>query len=166
MPNHCSNTLRVVAPDQETKEKIREVLLDTEREDEDLTCENLLPRPDEIDQIHSGSAKIDGQRWERWREVETEDGTERKPLTQADRQRLKQEYGADGPLEWSRINWGTKWDCYWSTLEKEDETTLEFSFTTAWKEPGPFLEKLRDEFPSVRFRLEYHEPNMDIEGVL
>ena len=61
--------------------------------------------------------------------------------------------------------WGTKWDVAVSPDEKypdtellEDESTmLVYKFNTAWAPPLPAMEKLSEQYPSLKINLEYEE---------
>lgn len=53
----------------------------------------------------------------------------------------EKKYGKDNWYDWSRFNWGTKWNAYWSKLDK-DNNTIEFD--TAWSCPIALLDKLAE----------------------
>lgn len=42
-------------------------------------------------------------------------------------------------LDWSRQNWGTKWNAYSHKPTERTETTLTLRFNTAWSPPFPWL---------------------------
>lgn len=161
MPNHCSNTL-IIQGEEDTIDRVRKILADTTREDEDLTFRGVKDRPEEIDSIHCGCRTIDGKTCKRWRE--TDEGAV--PVTDVEVERLRDEYGAADPLEWSRVHWGSKWNGYWSTKTVDEDERLVYEFTSAWAPPDRFLHALRERFPRTTITLEYHEPNMGLEGIL
>jgi len=53
--------------------------------------------------------------------------------------------------DWSRANWGTKWNSYTFGIDHEANGELSFHFDTAWGFPNPIFEKLAEMFPSLRF---------------
>ena len=59
-------------------------------------------------------------------------------------------------LDWAYTNWGTKWD-----IAEENRTLLEdngiefFEFMTANNGIEPFVDFLREKFPTVTWKLEY-----------
>lgn len=162
MPNHCTNILEIDG-DAETIERIREVLDDREREDEALTFEGLLPRPEALKGIKYGRSTIGGKTVKRWKETED---SGRVPITEAETKRLREKHGGADLLEWSRAHWGTKWNSYWSELEEEGDESLRYRFTTAWGPPDQFVAALREAFPKATIQLHFREPNMGMAGTL
>lgn len=56
-------------------------------------------------------------------------------LGQAEREK----YGTNNWYDWSRYNWGTKWNAYSSYIDKETNTII---FDTAWSAPMPIFDAL------------------------
>lgn len=162
MPNHCTNTLEIEGS-PETIKQVRDALEDNRREDESLTFEGILPRPDELKTIKYGRATIGEQSVKRWRDTED---SGRVPVTEAETKRLREKHGAADLLEWSRVHWGVKWDAYWSTIETQSEDLLRYEFTTAWGPPDRFVTALREAFPEATITLQYKEPNMGLAGMI
>jgi len=50
----------------------------------------------------------------------------------------KQAFGRTG-LDWSRVNWGTKWNAYSHQATERTADTLILRFETAWAPPYPWL---------------------------
>ena len=66
MPNYCFNTIRIVGG----KEKLEKLLNDIRYvNDQDETVYNITKAykcPSELDMIHRGGMKIDGESYKRW----------------------------------------------------------------------------------------------------
>ncbi len=59
-----------------------------------------------------------------------------------------------------------KWDI-WAVLEVTTDGYLEYSFESAWAPPVAWLEEVSKQFPTLAFRLQYHEnePDQRFTGV-
>lgn len=70
-------------------------------------------------------------------------------------------YSMDGrnPMDWSRENWGTKWDAYSDDVTDEGETML-LRFDTAWAHPLPVIEELSRRHPSERIYVRYADEDL------
>jgi hypothetical protein len=55
-----------------------------------------------------------------------------------------------GGYEWCNNNWGTKWNACETTVSRLIQR-LEYRFRTAWCEPEPIFQKLREMFPKLSF---------------
>lgn len=64
--------------------------------------------------------------------------------------------------EWNVNNWGTKWDTEPHNYTRLDDTTISFSFDTAWGPPLELYNFLFDEGWDVTAR--YHESGMGFVG--
>lgn len=71
----------------------------------------------------------------------------------------------DAGIEWCYQNWGTKWDPYHITVERNGPNGIDFNFTTAWSPPIPFLRHLLALYPTCWIKLTYSEPMMMFAGV-
>mgnify|MGYP003291331784 CR=1 FL=1 len=56
-------------------------------------------------------------------------------------QKERELYGKNNWYDWSCFNWGTKWNAYSDSLDKEENT---ITFDTAWSCPLPVLDKLAE----------------------
>src|SRR5690606_21345130 len=56
--------------------------------------------------------------------------------------RAYEETGHTDWYEWRLENWGTKWNAYSQSLERESDLSATLRFDTAWSPPQPILEKL------------------------
>jgi hypothetical protein len=78
-------------------------------------------------------------------------------------------YGVDNWYDWHCNNWGTKWDVdvqdngYDSS---EDEEYINLSFESAWSPPTEWLNKVAQDYPSLKFLLEYEECGCAFKGTL
>lgn len=62
------------------------------------------------------------------------------------------ETGSKGWYDWSRINWGTKWNAYSSVTDPEGEAdACRIKFDTAWSPPRPVLIELAKREPALTF---------------
>jgi hypothetical protein len=65
---------------------------------------------------------------------------------------------------WRCANWGTKWDVSDPYIEEDEETSLMYSFDTAWGPPLAAIAVISTQFPKLLFSVEYSEPGMSFEG--
>ena len=68
-------------------------------------------------------------------------------------------------VDWCYENWGTKWDPYDITIERNGENGIEFRFSTAWSPPVPFLKHLLTQYPRCWIKLQFGEPMMMYAGI-
>ena len=61
------------------------------------------------------------------------------------------EYGHPTWYGWSRMNWGTKWNCY----DVEGDGLGNYSFNTAWCFAYPVIERLSQMFPELEIEFAY-----------
>jgi len=66
---------------------------------------------------------------------------------------------------WCNNNWGTKWNA-WEVHLEATKDKLAYSFTTAWSPPIGVLEAMSRIFPTLRFKLHYCDPAMNMDGVV
>jgi hypothetical protein len=77
---------------------------------------------------------------------------------------------------WRVENWGTKWNAYDISpdtfpevlsriVEKDNNASILYSFTTAWSPPIPWVLKMSPNYPLLTFSLDYQEPSMDFCGI-
>jgi hypothetical protein len=58
--------------------------------------------------------------------------------------------------DWSRENWGTKWNAYSATMERNSKNQVTYTFQTAWACPFPVIQKLAEKF-QVYVRCAYYD---------
>ena len=66
---------------------------------------------------------------------------------------------------WCNEHWGTKWDPYHITIERNGPNGIEFNFSTAWAPPIPFFKHLLTQYPRCWMKLTYGEPMMMVSGI-
>jgi hypothetical protein len=71
----------------------------------------------------------------------------------------------DAEDNWHSDHWGTKWDCYDMTVERNGAYGIEFKFSTAWAPPIAFLTHLLRQYPRCWMKLQWCEPMMMCAGV-
>jgi len=72
-----------------------------------------------------------------------------------------EKYGFPTWYEWANHWWGTKWGCYDSKWESDDQVT----FTSAWSPAYRIVEALSTDFPEATFTLEY-DGEIDHPGIV
>ena len=77
-----------------------------------------------------------------------------------------QKYGCKTWYEWSRDNWGTKWNASAAVIEKQTATSAKLRFDTAWSPPAPIIKALAAKFPAYTFTLKYYEMGCGFKGTL
>lgn len=131
MPNHCLNILDVTGQEEEVERFRNAVMTDKQP----LSFERTRPSPPEL---HTVSFPC-------------QSGEEEK---QAE---FIKKYGAGNWYDWSRKNWGTKWDAYDVRDPEEIDEGLRFIFSTAWCPPVSWLEHAASLYPRLTFTLHWEE---------
>ena len=70
-----------------------------------------------------------------------------------------EKYGAKDWYDWSRYNWGTKWDA----CDVEVETApceIKLVFETAWNTPVPVFNAIAKKFPTLAISVEYADEDL------
>lgn len=144
MPNWCSNTLKVESDNIEKLNDFKEKIIyykedDTEKKWPSLTFNKLVPCPEELlNEAAFGAGD--------------------------NRDELVAKYGASDWYQWRVENWGTKWDAADADTIDDEPDYLTVYFDTAWAPPVPWLLKVAEMYPELRFRLEYEEPGCNFCG--
>jgi hypothetical protein len=116
---------------------------------------SILPMPAILRTFHVGYGKDfeTGEEVRVWKEVQNgcdEDGNPRMVTTKIPKDEmdaLVKEHGTASWYDWAVKNWGVKWD-----IPREEfnlyrgKSSVGLEFTSAWTFPGPFLEKLANDF--------------------
>ena len=66
-------------------------------------------------------------------------------------------------FDWSRANWGTKWNAYAARVENKNGT-VEICFDTAWKVPYPFIVAFAQKY-RLEFTHKYFDEGGDFWGI-
>lgn len=84
--------------------------------------------------------------------------------------KAQEETGYSNWYEWSRPNWGTKWNSYNFRRLRGSAKRACFTFDTAWAPPIPVLAKLVKDYPSLTFsfrgRDEFERKWSDLNSVV
>ena len=75
-------------------------------------------------------------------------------------------YGVDNWYDWHCNYWGTKWDVDAEEDDCEDEERISMGFDSAWSPPSEWLKKVAQDYPSLKFLLEYEEGGCAFKGTL
>ena len=151
MPNHVTHKV-MVSGDSDEMTAFEEDCFSTVEDgfgkgNTFLDFNKIVPFPKELAGIISGFAIIDGEKVERWREVDDVDVA----ITDQDRKELVEKYGADCGYDWNINNWGTKWNSYNFHSSYSGSTSIEFVFDTAWSTPQQIFNKLTEMYPNLIF---------------
>lgn len=129
MPNWCKNNLKI----EGNGEKILELLELLKDEDGQLTFNKLVPLPKELEGTTSPTPDT---------------------VTEEEKKRLMDKYGATNWYDWRIKNWGCKWDASESDFYKYgDEWTI--TFETPWGPPIEFMKSLSKQFGKMIFKLQF-----------
>ena len=155
MPNWCYHNLVV----QGDAENIRQFKQTVASQEQVFDFNNIIPMPKELEAAtaHSDSPELIEALKEDWN-LKASDLFSQEAIDHA-KQSLTNllHYGAANWYDWCCSHWGTKWNACESYLHGEDNTSLTYSFNTAWCEPRPIFEELLKRFPRLSFRIEFHE---------
>ena len=61
--------------------------------------------------------------------------------------------------DWSRENWGTKWNSSDVSVKSMSDTDAVYTFLTAWSPPEPIILKLRELYPDINVSAFFDEPD-------
>ena len=166
MPNWCWNHLEVHGDEKQLQEFVEKSTISPEKNEihdrTEFTFNGTLPMPKEFDNIRTGSCTIDGVSCQKWIEMDDK----RIPVTEETLKELKEKYGADNWYDWNCANWGTKWDACEPHIDHNDIDYFAVSFESAWSPPIAWINNIMQDFPDLRFTLEYEEPGMCFGGRL
>lgn len=179
MPNHIANQLSFKG----NEVRIKELLQFVRREDSDFDFNTIIPLPESLN-IVSGSAtdisiayykyktfgianefeSMLGYPWVINEGIRTVDELVKYLLSSQSPMSLElgetaykniQNYGHMTWYEWSRENWGTKWNAY--SIDVKDSAV---SFDTAWSAPHPVIESLAKKFSDIKIVHKYADEDM------
>lgn len=160
MPNWCENDLTIYHDDPKVVAEIAELISD---ENGEMTFDKISPEPKELQGVHSGFCRINGEDCSIWR---TNEAGENVLIPEEERQRWLRDYGADNLYDWCCNTYGTKWGACHSGQVSADGYTIKVSFDTAWSPPTPVIEKLVKLFPTATIIHEYFECGCAFQGGL
>lgn len=144
MPNHFLVVGLCANPENKELHEFHEL------EDKDL-CAEVLPRPDELNNIVSTSPPCryrNKQTGEIWKDANGPshdfESYERVSLTLEEIEALQAKHGAATWYEWCNKHWGTKWGTYSLKLHEMggDGSPILIEFQTAWRPPNERIMRL------------------------
>ena len=148
MPNNIMNDVTFNSNDKGTIDALQKFVKSAVQ---DFDFNKIIPMPDALQSIHSGSAIIDGKRYSYWRNVDdTSIG-----VGDAEVVRLYGKYGAAFSNDWCDRHWGTKWNAFHLIgdprvfMHSGDDYSIQYYFFTAWSAPAPILAALLAKFPAL-----------------
>lgn len=146
MPNWCDNTI-TISGDDESLDALWQII----KPDEDGGYANLtkaFPCPQPLKDTVSGFIPEGSPDHEPWK---------------AQQAANLAKYGHTDWYEWCIANWGTKWSPEFSFSDpSEDDLTLWGD--SAWSPPVELLKNISEQFPTLTFRIRYHEAGCDFVG--
>lgn len=181
MPNHIQNRLVVKANQVEELKMFLDAIRGFDSEDNFIDFNKIIPMPEEIKNTES-SSKVDDaiyyylvnteQEWlinkilkysisrmDRFANFSQEELNEMFAIGQQYVNNWKR-YGAKDWYDWSRINWGTKWNAYNTDLEYIDECEVVIYFQTAWSGVPDIIAEITERFPTLTFEYAYSDEDM------
>ena len=134
MPNWCKNNLRIKG----NGEKVLELLELMKDDDGEMTFNKLVPMPRELKDTTSPVPSS---------------------VSQKERDKLKEKYGADNWYDWHCKYWGCKWDASESEFYKRGNDWY-VSFNTPWGPPMEFIKRVSEQFNKMTFELQFADETM------
>lgn len=174
MPNHVTNRLTIIGPQEQIKQIKEEIKVD-EIGVGTIDFNKIIKQPEEIDiQLHSGiemAAKYalkepyDDNPLLASLEKHSRENC-KSPLTFSDEEwdlfikalNNRRKYGALNWYNWNIENWGTKWNAYNQPDNRNTDNII--FFQTAWNCPNKVIERLSKMFPDVEFEIAWADENI------
>ncbi len=130
---------------------------------------SILPMPDDLIGTASPARVFDTQEEiDAWKEEHSnykEIGMGI-PITTETQQELRRKYGTDNWYDWCLDKWGTKWEVSESYLDDWNESSLNYTFNTAWSPPEGIYNELERLFPDLTISWFYREEGVQMAGYL
>lgn len=159
MPNWCENNLSITG----NKEELDRLVEYVKGEDESFSFHAILPIPKELQGTQSPANIVTQKEYdnippELWAKmIDPNNPFESIPITTKMSKIYIMEYGNDNWYDWSCDNWGTKWDTRHVEMQRSSPTELSYFFDTAWSPPEGIYKELVNQFPTLRFTLQWSE---------
>jgi hypothetical protein len=74
------------------------------------------------------------------------------------------ECGYDNWYDFNRQAWGTKWNAGDTSVSAKTDTSVDFTFQTAWSPPVPIIEKLCELFPDIEMEWLFFDEGWGFAG--
>lgn len=166
MPNHVMNKMWISGDPK----LIDELLLKVTTGESEFDFNGIIPMPKSLD-IEEGSRTDKGESLYRdflaliekgvgmyEAEAIITNGDEEKTKTlELGRTAIsnKHLYGARSWYDWCIRNWGTKWNAYDITVDRDEPDQVRICFCTAWTEPYPIFFELNEQYPDLDIYVEF-----------
>ena len=165
MPNYVKNIV-TISGDKETIKKAKRSLI----KKGEFSFNHIIPMPKSLNiesssRVNDAINAIKGGRkaLKQWREERLEDwGAEQVDATiSMARTAIKniKKYQAQDWYDWSRYNWGTKWDACDASVETAP-CEIKLVFETAWSTPVPVFNAIAKKFPTLAISVEYADEDL------
>ena len=145
MPNWCDNQLSITGPNS-VIDKIEKIVKEDDSHENNGLLNFMKPMPTELEGTTSPSSSA------------------KKPQPMVE--------GFDNWYDWRVENWGTKWElCEFYGVDRQhlndslDESTISFSFSSAWAPPIGAYEKFLENNSNCFLRAYYYEGGCDFMGL-
>jgi hypothetical protein len=155
MPNWCVNRVIVTGPKRLRDEFVQRARGAYPRY-KDEEAKELPPAKDPIEELQRNIAKLD----EEPNPEQTFCFHQFVPIPAAI---LAGGYSEKG-YNWQCKHWGTKWGAH-DTHVKHNARRTRMDFETAWSPPEPVLAAIANQFPGLRFVLQYWERGVGYQGI-
>lgn len=181
MANHIANRLVVTADSKEELKLFLNAIRGVDGEDKYIDFNKIIPMPEEIKNTESSSMVDDAiyyylvksnqeglldtilrysiNSMDRFKDFSQDKLDELFALGKKHVE-IYLRYGAKDWYDWSRINWGTKWNAYNTDLEYLDENVAVVSFQTAWSAVPEIIAELVECYPALCFEYDYADENI------
>ena len=181
MPNHVTNRLTIKADSARINEIFNHIKRENEKSEDKASCigtidfNKVIPMPDDLNiQAHSGiitaaeyAMKDKFSDYPPLASLEKHNRASAKsPLEFTDEEwnlfikvlNNRRIYGAYTWYEWSRENWGTKWNAYEQPDKRNSENQI--FFQTAWACPFKVISALSKAYPDVEFEIAWADEDL------
>lgn len=170
MPNWTANELYITFPNKEEKEKFASIAKQDERI---FSFNGFIPMPEGLIETTSPHqtpedfvARVNQRNHTNYQNLT--DVMNSRNQWDADiakgiamNMEFHRKIGYYNWYDWSISNWGTKWDACHSSLIGETDTSLSYTFDTAWDTPMVFFNTLFNMYPDLEFRVVSHSIESD-----
>jgi hypothetical protein len=147
MPNHVTNILRICG-DESLVSKIKKEISSGIGEIVSFIDFNKIdPLPEELRETFSPPRIISREDYEKQESERANGNKVDRGITEEMWLDFEKRFGASCWYDWQKKNWGTKWNAYSQTLEKNGD----IRFKTAWSTPSLLMIKLSVKYPEAEF---------------
>lgn len=122
--------------------------------EKDVDFELIMPIPPDLKDYWTGSTVSLQEQAKEIIKCKLEYGNQQHliPMTEKDKERFRELYGAGDWYDWCVKNWGCKWNAQTTFCETE-----EVGFETPWEEPYNWIHHLSLKFPNHKIWVEWEE---------